>query len=272
MFKSRKRRETARRYAALLLAFLMVFQYTASGLSVYSWAEDGSETVQEEEKKEKVELKAEPEEKKEAPKEEPKEEKPAAEPKQEAPKAEVQQEAPKQEEPKQEVQEEKPAEEPAPAEEPEAEPVQEVAEEPAAEEPQVEEEKPEEEEKEDDEEEEEKFPAQSFVKTASGTTVRIDAPEGALPEGADVVVTAVAASAVEAKIESVAGGDIKVVKALDISFRDKDGKEIEPEKKVAVNFENANFSEINSTQVYHIADNGATEKLPEKTVGKRHAC
>ena len=49
MLKSRKTKDTARRIAALALAFLMVFQYTASGLSIYAWAEDGSEQKEEQE-------------------------------------------------------------------------------------------------------------------------------------------------------------------------------------------------------------------------------
>ncbi len=56
MFKSKKNKETASRIAALVLAFLMVFQYTASGLSIYSWAEDNNEeTVQEEQQEEVTE-------------------------------------------------------------------------------------------------------------------------------------------------------------------------------------------------------------------------
>ena len=48
MFKSRRNRDAVRRFAALTLAFLMVFQYTASGLSVYSWAEDDKQLTAEE--------------------------------------------------------------------------------------------------------------------------------------------------------------------------------------------------------------------------------
>ena len=66
MLKRRQTQEAARKFAALVLAFLMVFQYTAAGLSVYAWAEDGGEAVQEE-KVEKAEEKANEEAAKEAP-------------------------------------------------------------------------------------------------------------------------------------------------------------------------------------------------------------
>ena len=242
MLKSKKNRETAKRFAAIALAFLMVFQYTASGLSMWAWAEDGSEETQEvaqeqhEEKKEKV---------KEEPKQEPAE-KPAEAPAPAVPEKQ-ETEAPQQpEEPKAEEPEAPKAEDEAPAEE-------------KTEKPEEKDEKT--------EDEEEKYPAQKFTAKASGVTVRISAPEGALPEGTEVTVTAVEPAAVEDAIEKAAGKEVNVVKAVDITFTDKDGKEIEPEKQISVNFENSKFSGLDDPKVFHVKDNGVAEKISEKKTG-----
>ena len=60
---------------------------------------------------------------------------------------------------------------------------------------------------------------------------------------------------------------MKVVKALDITFTDKDGNEIEPKERVSVNFENSAFGKISDPKIYHIEDNGIAEKLADSKVG-----
>lgn len=245
MLKSKKAKDAAKRVAALTLAFLMVFQYTASAMSVYAWAEDGSDkelnAVEEQVETKSEEKEEAPAEKAESEKTEQKTEPPAEEKKEE--------QAPQEEQ--------KPAEEVTQPEQ--------TAEEPEKqEEPQTQEEEKKDEEEKDDEV---KYPAQSFVKTVSGVTVRIQAPEDALPEGSDVVITPVKAATAQKKIENSTGDEVKVVKAMDITFKDKDGNETEPRKKVAVNFEYEKFGNIESPKVYHIDDNGQAEKLSDKNVG-----
>ncbi len=218
MLKSKKTRDAARRFAALTLAFLMVFQYTVSGLNVWAWAEDGSE-------KETSEV-TQVEEQKEEVKED--------------------QDKPAPEEPAKE------SEEPEKKEE----------EKPQAKDEGKADEKTEEPEKKDTE-----YPAQSFEEKASGVTVRISAPEGALPEGTTVTVEPVKLSSIIDAIEEAAGEDAKVVKAVDITFRDKDGKEIEPEKQVSVNMTNSEFGKLNEPKVFHIDDDGVAEQVDDKKVG-----
>ena len=222
MLKSKKTRDAARRFAALTLAFLMVFQYTVSGLNVWAWAEDGSEketpeVTQVEEQKEEVK----------EDQDEPAPEKPAEDSK------ESQKEPEKKEDEKPQARDEEKAEE-------------------KAEEP---------------EEETAEYPAQSFTEKASGVTVRISAPEGALPEGTTVTVEPVKLSSIIDAIEEAAGEDAKVVKAVDITFRDKDGKEIEPKKQVSVNMTNSEFGKLNEPKVYHIDDDGVAEQVDDKKVG-----
>ncbi|MBR3147274.1 MAG: InlB B-repeat-containing protein, partial [Eubacterium sp.] len=251
MLKSRKAKDTARRLAAISMAFLMVFQYTVSGLSIYSWAEDGSEARVEEVQEEKAEEKT--------------EEKAAEEPE-----VKVQQPAPQSEQKEAEPEKEEP--EPEKAEAPAAQtetPAEQTAEEPVnQDEPQKDAEaEDQKEEQEEEKDAEVSYPEQSFSKVVSGVTLRIQAPEGALPEGSDVTVTAVSANAVKQTVADAAGNDAKVIKALDITFKDADGKETEPKKKVSVNFEYEKFGKIDNPQVYHIPDNGPAEQVSPSSVG-----
>ena len=117
--------------------------------------------------------------------------------------------------------------------------------------------------KEDEQEQEaeEEYPAASFEKTVAGTMVKISAPKGALPEGADVAVKAVSRSAIKDSVDALMGDDTKVVKAIDITFHDKDGKEIEPKKNVSVKFVSDKFGDLDDPAVVHINDNGTAEKV-----------
>ena len=122
MFKTKKTRETARRFAALALSFLMVFQYTASGLSIYSWAEDDKDTVQEEQEQEAEVKQEEPEpeaEQPQEPEEEPQTEEPAEEQKPEAPEQKAEEPEQKAEEPEKQEEPEQKAEEPEKQDSPE---------------------------------------------------------------------------------------------------------------------------------------------------------
>ena len=113
--------------------------------------------------------------------------------------------------------------EPAPAPEPEPAPGEdsEEAEEPAQGEEPADAEEPEE--IIEETEEEITYPAVSFEKEVNGMTVKINAPEGALPEGASVSVTTVAASEIEDAVKAKMGDEYEVIKAVDITFFDKDG-------------------------------------------------
>ena len=236
MFKSKRSKDAVRRFGALTLAFLMVFQYTASGLSVYAWAED--------DKPEQETPAAEEVVKEEAPEVEPGSgdtgtEDPVADKPEETKKGEPQDEPEEKKEEKPEEPQTKEEETPQQTRGPDGEP---------EEEPEV---KP---------EEDVKYPAQTFTGKASKVTVRVTAPEGALPEGTEMTVTAVKPADVEEAIQKEAGEDAKVVKAVDITFTDKDGKEIEPKEKVSVNFANSEFSKIYEPAVFHIDDDGDVEK------------
>jgi len=114
-------------------------------------------------------------------------------------------------------------------------------------------------------EEEDSYPAQSFSRTVNGMTVKISAPEGALPEDSSVKVKAIKASQIEDAVDNLIEGG-QVVKAVDITFYNKEGKEIEPKKNVSVTFTSSAFKGLNDPQVVHIKDNGAAERVSGSSV------
>ena len=118
-------------------------------------------------------------------------------------------------------------------------------------------------EKEDAEaEKEEGFPEANFSDSASGVSVSVHAPEGALPEGTTMKVKGVGffeMNKVKSAVKNEMGSATKVVKAVDITFYDKDGKEIQPKKAVSVSFDSSKFETLDKPAVVHIADNGAAE-------------
>ncbi|MBR2541222.1 MAG: DUF11 domain-containing protein [Mogibacterium sp.] len=119
---------------------------------------------------------------------------------------------------------------------------------------------------EEPEEEEEKFPEFKHSESVGGMTVRINAPEGALPEGVKVVITPVAASAVEGAVKATMGENAEVVKAVDITFYDKDGKEVTPKKAISVKFVSSEIKKAENPSVLHIADSGAAEMADNGSV------
>ena len=79
------------------------------------------------------------------------------------------------------------------------------------------------------------MPAQEFVGETGNVTVSVRAPRGAFPEETTMTVTSVAQEGVmDALNEAARGAMVRNVQALDISFRDRDGNEIEPSLPISV--------------------------------------
>ena len=117
-------------------------------------------------------------------------------------------------------------------------------------------------EEETEEEEETEYPAQSFSGSAGDVSVSVNAPEGALPEGTKMSVTYVSADEVMGAVESAVDGEVKTVKAVDITFR-KDGKEIEPKKAVSVHMNASGMDNEANQSIVHIADSGAASVVTQ---------
>ena len=158
---------------------------------------------------------------------------------------------------------EQPAVEPAPAEQPATEPEQPAAEPAPAEQPATE---PASAEEPAAEPEQPAYPAFLGYAHAGSITVKVTAPEGALPEGTRVLAEAVHRADVAAAVAGVVeeqGRTLEGAVALDVTLVDKDGNAIQPNGSVSVSFFNAGMGEGEQVGVYRVADDASSvETIP----------
>ena len=109
------------------------------------------------------------------------------------------------------------------------------------------------------------FPATSFEADVDGVHVMIDAPEGALPEGTTADIKPVKAQKIEDAVQDLYE-NAEVVKAVDITFLNKEGKEIEPNKTVAVSFKSSAFKGLDNAAVVHVDDEGTATDVSRSKV------
>ena len=254
-----KKNSTFKRFLAFLLCAAMMITYMPS--SVYTLADanvDGQQAISQEAPKteesapaEEVQKTEEPSKDAETPKEETKEE---TTPEKEEP---VQTEPAKDPSAEEPAKADEPSEEAGPAEEQAAEPEQGADEEMT--EPEQAKEEP---------EEEVGYPAQEFEGSTSDVDVYVKAPKGELPEGTTMKVKNIANWRVNGVVKDEMGKDTKVVKAVDITFYDAEGNEIQPkgENALSVSFNSAKFADKDDLSVVHIDDNKNVDKVSDKVV------
>ena len=106
------------------------------------------------------------------------------------------------------------------------------------------------------------MPAQSFKATASnGVTVKVNAPEGALPAGSTMHVTPVSAKTAKNIASQTASHEVKDAVGVDITFRDSSGKETEPAAAVDVHMYLSSKLEGDNFTVSHKADSGNVSQV-----------
>lgn len=106
------------------------------------------------------------------------------------------------------------------------------------------------------------MPAQSFRATASnGVTVKVNAPEGALPAGSTMHVTAVSAKTAKNIASQTASHEVKDAVGVDITFRDSSGNETEPAAAVDVHMYLSSKLDGDSFTVSHKADSGNVSQV-----------
>ena len=100
---------------------------------------------------------------------------------------------------------------------------------------------------------------------ADGAVIVITAPYGAIPAGAYVNAVIVSSASAQKAIDRMLGDDTQIVDivAYDITIYDKDGHEIQPGASVSVTITGAQVDSGEGTQVYHVEDSGAIEKVAE---------
>ena len=108
------------------------------------------------------------------------------------------------------------------------------------------------------------YPDQEYNGKVGKVQVNVFAPKGAFPEGTTMHLKAVEnAEVVDAITEAIAsnGTEVKDIQAVDISFTDADGKEIEPDKPIIVRMssdlvEKAADKDSLDIAVVHVPDKG----------------
>ena len=78
------------------------------------------------------------------------------------------------------------------------------------------------------------MPAQSWERTAGGIKVSVEAPEGDFPENTKIAVTPVNGSSLMDTVSDAVNGEVLEVQAVDITFFDENGREIEPAVPIRV--------------------------------------
>ncbi|MDO4851688.1 MAG: InlB B-repeat-containing protein, partial [Actinomycetota bacterium] len=113
------------------------------------------------------------------------------------------------------------------------------------------------------------YPAASFSDSANGVTVNVEAPEGALPEGAKMVVTGVGSADVIDAVNDAVEGEVSEqdVHAVDITFKDAAGEEIEPAKPVNVKLTTDAIKDAEAPAVVHIDDAGSASVVADQKAG-----
>ena len=104
------------------------------------------------------------------------------------------------------------------------------------------------------------MPAQDFTGSANDVNVEVSAPEGAFPAGTKMVVKAVDQKKVESAVRKVVDAEIVKILAVDITFVDAKGNEIEPKKAINVELNSAKIDE-KKAEIVHIPDVGEPEKI-----------
>lgn len=121
-----------------------------------------------------------------------------------------------------------------------------------------------------------RMPAQNFEESTDTVTVRVVAPDGAFPPDTTMRVTQIEIESVMGVVQESVGGEITRVQAVDISFFDADGNEIEPVVPIHVDMipvadsgngetEEAAAAPDGSVQtILHMDNNGNTTVVEQK--------
>ncbi len=111
------------------------------------------------------------------------------------------------------------------------------------------------------------MPAQSWERTAGGIKVSVEAPEGAFPENTKIAVTPVNGSSLKDTVSDAVSGEVLEVQAVDITFFDAEGREIEPAVPIRVVMTPAaSRNADNNTQVVHVDLEQKTAEVVDQVI------
>jgi len=100
------------------------------------------------------------------------------------------------------------------------------------------------------------YPARTFTGESGAVRVTVEADAGAFPAGTTMVLTAVPSDEIETAVTGAVDAKVTGVEAVDISFRDKDGNEIEPLIPIRVTMSAPKIAHADAAQVVHIGSDG----------------
>ena len=101
------------------------------------------------------------------------------------------------------------------------------------------------------------YPAVTFEETIENfVTVKAAAEEGTFPEGTTMILTPVEQEEVIDTVKETVEGTVKHIVAVDITFKDVNGNEIEPLKQINVTMSAPSIKEETETEVVHIDNEG----------------
>ncbi len=102
-----------------------------------------------------------------------------------------------------------------------------------------------------------KMPPFSYTERVAGIRVSIEADAGAFPEGTTVEIKAIEDDGLAEQVAPVVNGKVVQVQAVDITFYDAEGNEIEPRIPIRVTMRpNTETDEANSVEVVHVDNEG----------------
>jgi uncharacterized repeat protein (TIGR02543 family) len=113
------------------------------------------------------------------------------------------------------------------------------------------------------------YPPLNFVGLAGGVLVNVEAVEGTFPEGTKMKVEEVEIETIIDAVSEALGDEaqhIDKIKAVDITFYDKDNEPIQPLKPVSVKMNAAGMFEEDNRQVLHIEEDEEKEELVAEIV------
>lgn len=115
----------------------------------------------------------------------------------------------------------------------------------------------------------ESMPEKYFSAIVNGMYVSVTAPAGAFPATTTMDVKAISRDAVCDAVAEVIDGEVGRLKAVDITFRDGSGREIEPKKEVSVKLRAFGMSDAEDLSVVHIDDSGEATLVDAAMTGTR---
>ena len=107
------------------------------------------------------------------------------------------------------------------------------------------------------------MPPVSFLQQLDALTVSVEADEGTFPEGTTMHLKWVTAEDVLATIGEAVDGVIAEIRAVDITFRNADGEEIEPLKEIRVSFRDEMIRTAEAVELVHLDDDNTASVVEQ---------